>query len=179
MGRKRTTARKYLYISFACVISFFFTGCVMLTEMKATMGARQHLAAAQTRFDQGDYDGSLKENQRVLSLYAKVPPGDEALFNMGLIYAHYGYAGKDFEKSHEYFKRLVKVFPSSSLAGQAKIWMGMLREIEKLEEVSRSVRKLQSENERLGREIQDLKVVMEKSKQVDIQIDEKKKELSK
>jgi hypothetical protein len=56
----------------------------------------------------------------------------------------------------------VKVFPQSPFARQAKIWIGILQE-----------------NERLKREIEELNKTINKSKQVDIEIDEKKKELSK
>ena len=41
----------------------------------------------------------ILENQKVLSMATYRPPGDEALFNMGLIYAHSGNPKKDFEKS--------------------------------------------------------------------------------
>ncbi|MGA2517335.1 MAG: hypothetical protein ABSG44_12400 [Thermodesulfobacteriota bacterium] len=104
----------------------------------------------------------MKENQKVLSLYDNASPGDEALFNAGLIYAHPGYPKRDYQKSLDHFKRLVKVFPQSPFAGQAKIWIGILQE-----------------NERLKREIEELNKTINKSKQVDIEIDEKKKELSK
>jgi len=94
-----------------------------------------------------DYESSLKENQEALSLSGKNPPGDEALFNMGLIYCHYGYSQKDYKKSLGLFKRLLKEHPQSHLVEQAKIWIGVLE-------------------------------VIEKTKQVDIEIEEKKKELS-
>jgi tetratricopeptide (TPR) repeat protein len=134
----------------------------MLKEMEAKRETREYFITAQKLLDQGDYEGSLKENQKVLSLYDNVPPGDEALFNTGLIYAHYGYPKRDYQKSLDHFKRLVKVFPQSPFAGQAKIWIGLLQE-----------------NERLKREIEELNKTIKKSKEVDIEIDEKKKELSK
>ena len=137
-------------------------GCATLKEMEAKRETRQHFVTAQKLLDQGDYEGSLKENQKILSLYYNVPPGDEALFNTGLIYAHYGYPKRDYQKSLDHFKRLVKVFPQSPFARQAKIWIGILQE-----------------NERLKREIEELNKTINKSKQVDIEIDEKKKELSK
>ncbi|MDD5723563.1 MAG: tetratricopeptide repeat protein [Syntrophales bacterium] len=94
-----------------------------------------------------EYGRSLEENKKALSLSGKKPPGDEALFNMGLIYSHYGYSQKDYEKSLGLFKRLVTEYPQSRLVEQAKIWIGVLE-------------------------------VIEKTKQVDIEIEEKKKELS-
>ncbi len=162
MGRKRTRIREYLQLSIACMICVSVAGCATLREMKAKRETRQYLTAAQKLLEQGDYEGSLRENQKVFSLSGSVLPGDEALFNMGLIYAHYGYPKRDCKKSLDLFKRLVTVFPQSSLAGQAKIWIGILQE-----------------TERLNREIDGLNKTIKKSKQVDIELDEKKKELSK
>jgi len=144
------------------MILISLASCAMLKEMEAKRETREYFITAQKLLDQGDYEGSLKENQKVLSLYDNVPPGDEALFNTGLIYAHYGYPKRDYQKSLDHFKRLVKVFPQSPFAGQAKIWIGLLQE-----------------NERLKREIEELNKTIKKSKEVDIEIDEKKKELSK
>jgi tetratricopeptide (TPR) repeat protein len=137
-------------------------GCAMLKEMEAKRETREYLIKAQKLLDQGDFEGSLRESQKVLSLYNHVPPGDEALFNMGLIYSHYGYPKRDYQKSLDYFKRVIKVFPQSPLARHSKMWIGILQE-----------------NERLNREIEELKKTIKKSKQVDIEIDEKKKEISK
>ena len=152
----------YLYLCIACMILISFTSCATLREMEAKRETREYLITAQKLLDQGDYEGSLRENQKVLSLYENVSPGDEALFNAGRIYAHYGYPKKDYQKSLDLFKRLVKVFPESPFAGEAKVWIGMLQE-----------------NERLKKEIEELNKTIKKSKQVDIEIDEKKKELSK
>ena len=172
MGRKRNRTWKYLYFCIACMILTCLAGCATLKEMEAKRETRQYFVTAQKLLDQGDYEGSLKENQKVLSLYNNVPPGDGALFNAGLIYAHYGYPKRDYQKSLDHFKRLVKVFPQSPFAGQAKAWIGILQENERLK------RELQ-ENEKLKREIEELNKTINKSKQVDIEIDEKKKELSK
>jgi len=144
------------------MIPISLAGCATLKEREAQRETHHYFVTAQKLLDQGDYEGALKENQKVLSLYNNVPPGDEALFNAGLVYAHYGYPKRDYQKSLDYFKRLVKVFPQSPFAGQAKLWIGMLQE-----------------NEKLKREIEELNKTINKSKQVDIQIDEKKKELSK
>ena len=162
MGRKRTRTWMYLYLSIACMIFISLAGCATLKEMEAKRETPEYFITAQKLLDQGDYEGALRENEKVLSLYDNIPPGDEALFNLGLIYAHYGYPKRDYKKSLDLFKRLVKMFPQSPLAGQAKLWIGILQE-----------------NERLNREIEELNKTIKKSKQVDIEIEEKKKELSK
>ena len=162
MGRKRTRTGKYLCLFLASMIFLSIAGCAILKEKETERKPSDYLLTAQKLLDQGDYEGSLKENLKVLSLYSNVPPGDEALFNKGLIYTHYGYAKRDYKKSLDIFKRLVKMFPQSPFAGQAKMWIGILQE-----------------NERLNREVEELNTTIKKSKQVDIELDEKKKELSK
>ena len=162
MGRKQTRTGKYLYLSIAFMIFVSLAGCAILKEIEVKREAHEYLTKAQNLLDQGDYEGSLKENQKVLTSSGDVPPGDKALFNMGLIYAHWGYPKRDYKKSLDLFKRLVKVFPQSPWVGQAKTWAGILQE-----------------NERLNREVEELNKTIKKSKKVDIEIDEKKKELSK
>ncbi len=162
MGRNRSRKGEYLYFCVACIIFISLGGCATLKEMEAKRETHGYLIEAQKLLDEGDYEGSLKQNQKVLSLYDNVPPADEALFNAGLIYAHYGNPKRDYQKSLDHFKRLVKLFPQSPFAGQAKILIGILQE-----------------NERLKRETEELNKTIKKSKQVDIEIDEKKKELSK
>ncbi len=203
MGRKRTRTRKHLYLSLAGIIFLSFAGCATWKGIEAKMEANESLVKAQELLAQGDYEGSLKENQKILSLNANAPPGDEALFNMGLIYAHYGYPERDYKRSLDLFKRMVKVFPQSPLAGQARIWMEIIQHNERLSreageldkslkksqqeteklnrevgELDKSLKKSQQENEKLNRKIEELTTTIKKSKQVDIEIDEKKKELS-
>jgi TolA-binding protein len=117
---------------------------------------------AKILLERKDYDGALKESQKVFDLSGKNPPGDEALFNMGLIYAHFGNPKKDYGKSLAFFKRMTIDYPQSPLAEQARIWIGMLQE-----------------NEKLNQMIQKLNRVIEESKKVDIEIEEKKREKAK
>jgi len=122
----------------------------------------QHLLQARRLLEQRDYEGALKENQKILSFSSQNPPGDEALFNMGLIYAHFGNPKKDYGKSVVFFRKLMKDYPQSPLVEQARIWTGILQE-----------------NEKLSQTIQKLNQVIEDSKHVDIEIEEKKREKAK
>jgi TolA-binding protein len=106
-------------------------GCATLKEIQKKQIAQRHLLRSQELLTQGDYEGSAKENQKVLSLFVKEPPSDKALFNIGIIYAHYGNPERDYNKSREYFEKLIKEYPQSHLIEQAKIWVGVLLEIDK------------------------------------------------
>jgi len=185
MGRKRTRARKFIYLCTAGLIFFVLSGCAFFKEKEKVEFRREevqaekvpkeslpkkgeismlseHLLRARQLLEQRDFDGSLKESQKILSLSGQNPPGDEALFNMGLIYAHFGNPKKDYSKSIGFFRKLMKEYPQSPLAEQARIFTGILQESEKLSQT-----------------IQKLNQVIEESKHVDIEIEEKKREKAK
>jgi len=128
------------------------TSAVVQRATKEDIKINEHLLRGQKLFIQRDYEMSLKEYKKVLSLSANRPPGDEALFRIGLIYAHPGNPKKDFAMSLSAFQKLTKDYPQSPWAQQAKIWAELFQENE------------------------TLKKVIEESKQVDIEIEEKKRE---
>ncbi len=111
-----------------------------------------NLKQAKNLFAHRDYDGSLKICQKILSVTGKTPPGDEALYNMALIYAHAENGNRDYSKSLLCLERLLKEYPKSPLAVEAKIWVALLQENK------------------------DLRQMIEKTNQIDIAIDEKKRE---
>lgn len=176
MGRKRTRTWKHIYLSVTGLIIFSLAGCSHLKIIEIQEKSPEPLTTAQNLFDQGDYKGALKENQKILSAHNNRPPGDEALFNMGLIYAHNGNPERDYKRSLSLFKRLVKEFPQSPWARQAKIWIEVLQENEKLRG---ETEKFNAENEKCNAKIEELNATIKKTKEIDLEIDEKKKELAK
>jgi tetratricopeptide (TPR) repeat protein len=170
MGGERTRAGKLVYICAAGLIFFVLSGCMTFKKEfnestsqevtpekvskpeESTTTACELLLRSKRLLPRGDYAGSLKDSQRVLSLPGKNHPKDQALFQMGLIYAHVDNPQKDFAKALEYFRRVIKDYPKSPLAEEARVWAGVLQENEKLSQV------------------------IEKSKQVDIAVEEKKRE---
>ena len=170
MGGERTRTGKFVYFCAAGLIFFLLSGCMtfkkefnLSTSQEVTpekvsqheegaTSACERLLRSKKLLHQGDYAGSLKECQRVLSLPGKNPPKDQALFQMGLIYADINNPQRDFGKALDFFKRAVKDYPKSPLAEEARVWAGVLQENEKLSQV------------------------IEKTKQVDIAVEEKKRE---
>jgi TolA-binding protein len=156
MGGKHGWARKHIPIYLASLIACSVFACASsgaLVTSSASSDAPvtrpegvSYLQLVQSLMHQGDFDGALKESQSTLAHSPKNPPGDEALFYMGLIYVHHGNPKKDYQKARSLFMRVIKEFPQSPRAEESNIWIGVLGSIEK-------------------------------AKQVDIQIEEKKKEL--
>lgn len=200
MGRERIRTWKYLCLFIACIVFIAISGCATIKEMGVKREASEYLITAQNLLNQGDYEGSLKENQKVLSLYTDTSPADKALFNIGVIYAHYGYSKRDYKTAIDHFKRVVKAFPQSPLAGEAKIWIETLQEIDRLaveietmqkeieetrlenerlvkeiERLSEDVESTRLENEKLMNRIEELDKIITKSKEVDIEIEKKRR----
>jgi len=97
--------------------------------------ASEYLILAQNLMARGDYEGSLRESQKVMDLLKDQPPADTAIFNMGLIYAHPKNPKKDNKRAIYFFNRVIKGYPDSPWAEQAKIWVGVLDGVEKLKQV--------------------------------------------
>jgi len=175
MGRKQTGTGQFIYFSIAVLIFSLLSNCVSLKKYAVSktegdarkMGKTEEpsksmaadLERAAKLFNQGDYDGSFRETQRVLSLSGKNPPGDRALFNMALIYASSENPQKDYEKAFLFLERMIREYPQSSLVEEAKTWAKVLQE-----------------NARFRQESERLRRVIEQSKEVDLLVDEKKRE---
>jgi len=121
-------------------------------QEETALSARDHFQRAQKFFDQGNFEAALEENQKVLSASGKNNPKDRALFQIGLIYAASRNPKRDLDKSLSFFLRLVKEYPQSPFTDEAKTWIDLLQE-----------------NQKLNR-------MIEKSKEVDIAIEDKKRE---
>ncbi len=130
MGRKRSRAWKYFYLCIAGFIVFSLWGCASLHEFKIKKESQEKIQRAGELLKQGDYDGYLNMNEDLYALFPDRPPGDEALFNIGMVYGHKDNPGKNYKKSLQMFKRLTHDFPTSHLREEATIWIGLLEMIE-------------------------------------------------
>ena len=131
MRRKRIRERKYFYCFFTGLILLLIFGCSSVQQSRFS----GDLQNAETLYAHGDFEGGLKANQNIVALCEGKPPGDQALFNMGLIYASLKYPKKDYRKSMALFRRVVKEYPQSPLVPQARTWIGVLEVIERSKEV--------------------------------------------
>lgn len=152
MGREHFRKRQYIYLCIAGVAFFTFLGCAAMREVEMRSSADKSLLRGQELFARGDYAGALRENQAVVSAFDKKPPGDRALFSMGLIYAHHDNPQRDYKQSRAYFKKFIEDYPKSALAGQADMWVHVIDEIEKEKRIARELEKKQIEKKPESRE---------------------------
>ncbi len=139
MGGERSRAGKHLYRSVACVIALALSACVQLGTLFGGGDPYAHLSRIEPLMAQHDFEGALREGQEVLALSPKDPPGDEALFDMALVYVHFANPKKDYRRSIGLFSRVVKEFPRSTRIEEAKIWVGVLEAIEKAKQVDADI----------------------------------------
>ncbi|MBW1829597.1 MAG: hypothetical protein JRI74_09275 [Deltaproteobacteria bacterium] len=98
--------------------------------------------------------------QRTLPSWSSDPgtPGVEALYLMGIIYAHPQNPDSSLDRSLESFHILIKKHPKSDLTREAEAWVSTLRKIKKRD-----------------KEILELKDQIDKLKEIDLGIEEKKR----
>ena len=128
MGRKHIGKRQCFYFCIACLIIAIFSGCASFSDIRNRKAANDHLQKGQLSFEQGDFSEAAEENRKVLTLIDRRDPADRALFNLGIIYAHQDNSDRDYSKSVELFKRILKEYPDSPLYNHAKVWYFLLND---------------------------------------------------
>lgn len=126
---------------------------------------------SRTLFSQGQYEAAYNENQRILQESRGAP--DVALFNLGMISAHSANPKKNYPRALSSFRTLIKNYPQSPMAEPAKAWIQVLEEYQKVAEEKRT---LTRERESLVQEKDKLKYTIEKSRQVDVEIEKRRRE---
>ena len=132
MGRKQIGRREYVFYFIACLISLSLFRCAAIDELRTREEVKRDLRQGHRLLALGDYGGALDRYQRVLALASRKPPEDEALFYIGLIYASSRYPKRDTKKSMDFFTDILNDWPQSPLVEQAKVWLGILHENERM-----------------------------------------------
>jgi hypothetical protein len=183
----------------ALLALFILTSCTTVRESFKSSPTER---AAEKRTDQferskalvaeGNYDEAYNENQKILFEGKGAP--DVALFNMGMVSASPLNPRKNYPRALVSFKTLVKNHPQSPLTEQAKIWIQVLEEHQKIAEERQKVLEdkqklleerrglireremLSHEKEKLAQEREKFKYTVEKSRQVDIDIEKRRRQ---
>lgn len=118
-----------------------------------------------------NFESALQANQRALAQ----GKGDEdlALYNIGVILSHPANPRRDGSKAARAFKTLVVEYPRSPYVDQAKTWIEVLEQQQKLAEEKRM---LARDREMLLEERQRLNYANEKSQQLDMEIEKRRRQ---
>ena len=166
-----------IYCRFAILIGFVLvSGCssmsgrsdALIPQLEKRSVPFEH---AQALVSQGQYDAAYNETQRILQEGSGAT--DVALFNLGMISAHSANPKKNYTRALSYFRTVVKEYPQSQMSEPAKTWIQVLEEYQK---VSEEKRLLIRERESLVLEKEKLKYASEKSRQVDVEIEKRRRE---
>lgn len=151
----------------------FFIGCTTGGMTLGTNSEPSQIIQAPSNFE-----AALKQNQT--ALFERKGPPDVALYNIGLILSHPSNPKKDQPKALHAFKMLVTEHPRSKFADQAKTWIQVLEQQHKNAEDKRRLieekRALSREREMLSQERQKLNYASERSQQLDVEIERRRRE---
>ncbi len=147
----------------------------LFPEFAKKWQGKQDLAKARTLMFKGDYEASIKYNNEVLKQFSR-SLGDQALFQMGLNYAHPENPNPNYQKSMECFQSIIEEFPKSNIRDEAGIWILFLQEIM---QNNKRFDNLQHQHNKkidnLQRQIENLKEQIEMLKEIDLGIEDKKR----
>lgn len=104
----RCLSRCIVFISIVTVTMMLFSGCSHISERYTV---RSTLKEANDLFNRGDYKASMMKYEQVMEKYPD--PGDQALYEMGLLYAYPWNEQKDYQKSIACFQKILTDYPGS------------------------------------------------------------------
>ena len=174
-----------------------------LGNLLETRGERG-LAIARLLMSKGFFEEALGKNREVLREYPE-SLGDRALLQIAVLYAHPSNPEADLQATADTLERLGKNYPESDLKIEAETWLLVLREMKaldesynnktselkrkidllevqdneknaKLKDLNREKQVLQSRLNELTKEVNQLEALLDRLKNVDIGIEEKKRQ---
>ena len=122
----------------------------------------------------GDYARFLAENRQMLERCEGGTRCEVALFNLGFVHAYPQSPYHDSSKALLYFDDLIKKYPQTPSAFEGRAWRALLTENLALEEKRR---RLQADLRSKDATIRTLRTQLGRSREIDIEIDKKEREL--
>jgi hypothetical protein len=158
-------------ISLCCIF-----GCAPHPEIVSPSPPPLSAFPPQKVMESGDYAGFLAENQQALQECSSKNYCDVALFNLGFVHSYPKSPYYNQVKGLRYFDELVKKYPQSPWAFQATAWMNIIKKSAASED---KTRRLQSETKAKDASINELKEQIKRSREVDLKIEQRERELIK
>jgi len=170
MGRKRTRKRQLFFLYFACFL-IIMLGLPACSHLPMAWQARHHIEDAKALMSKGDFDAALKDTEAVLRTSPETL-GDEALYLIGIIYAHPKNPSSNWVRSLESFQTLIEKYPGSKLVQASEAWSSVLL---KITDTEREIAQLKNMINKKQGEVENLKTQIDNLKKIDLGIEEKKR----
>jgi hypothetical protein len=122
----------------------------------------------------GNYKSFLTENQRKLAECGEWTECDLPLFNLGFVHAYPQSPYRDLEKARRYFTELQTKYPESSWTHQGQVLIAFMNQTATLEEAER---RLQAELRTRDATIRKLRDQLSRSREIDLEMQKKEREL--
>ena len=121
MGTKQIKKRKYFFLHFACLglISFVIFGCLHFSKK---LQGQKLLEEGMVEMTDRQYEASMAKNLTVLNNFPS-SLSDQALYQMGLLYAHPENPNQNYQKSLGAFNKVLDKYSQSRLRHQAQLWV--------------------------------------------------------
>ena len=186
MGTKQSRRRKYLFLHLACLglLPFVIFGCLHFSKK---LQGQQLLEEGMDQMVSRQYEASMAKNLTVLNNFPH-SLADQALFQIGLLYAHPENPNQNYEKSIGSFNEILNGFSESRLRHQAQLWVVFIRDVIDKE---RKIGIINNKNVSLERTVEQQKIEItilqkkvETTKNVDLivalekAVDKQKKEIN-
>ena len=163
----RGTACLYVLL----VVGSSLVGCAPST---APLFGSQASSPLQKVIEKGEYKSFLAENQRHLAACGGWMECDVALFNLGFVYAYPQSPYRDFQKARQYLHELHSRYPRSPWTSQGQVLLAFMNEQVSLEETQRRLRAELRTREATIRKLQEQ---LNRSREIDVEIEKKEREL--
>ncbi len=168
MGRKLARKWKFIFFYIACFIMTIISACMHLQDKQRMEGRIRHV---RTLISGGSFDAALRNAEGILTTYPQTM-GGEALYLIGMIYAHPENPNSNRKKALDGFQELISRYPLSEFVHESEIWISMLQALmtadKQMLQLKLKVREKQHELETLQNQINELK-------EIDLGIEEKKR----
>jgi hypothetical protein len=151
--------------------SLCLTGCA---SSSASLFQSQSIFPPQKVIQSGDYRGFLAENQRSLSACGGWTACDVTLFNLSFVYAYPQSPYRDPLKARQYLHELRRRFPQSPWTSQGQVLLAFMNEQVSLEEAQR---RLRADLRTRDAALQKLRGQLNRSREIDIEVERKEREL--
>jgi hypothetical protein len=171
--RSSKSARLIYYPAITLAACLFLAGCTTRDVPSVPEATNGPIVQAPANFE-----AALRQNKAALG--ERKGPQDLALFNIGVILAHPANPRRDQARAVQSFRTLVMEHPHSTYVEQAKTWMHVLEQQQKIAEerlkLAEERRALNREKEMLAQERQKINYASEKSQQLDLEIEKRRRQ---